>query len=163
MSSPFLAADNGTSLMRAMSPTRLGKFFGNLKLGFLTVKRLRASIAAGGSSWKAVMYHPRHTLPVHSRSVSVILSCSRYFPSPYYYVPYLSPLLFHISISGSGRDELDQQTELSARSDYILSLYCLCLRIPPCHSVNSVLIVYLHISPLGSSYCSPPYISPYKP
>ena len=93
------------------------------------------------------MYHPRHTLPVHSRSVSVILLCSRYFPSPYYYVPYLSPLLFHISILGSGRDELNQQTGLSARSDYILSLYCLCLRTPPCHSVNSVLIVYLHISP----------------
>ena len=81
----------------------------------------------------------------------------------YYYVPYLSPLLFHISILGSGCDELDQQTEFSARSDYILSFYCLCLRIPPCHSVNPVLIVYLHISPLGSSYCSPPYISPHKP
>ena len=102
-------------------------------------------------------------IPVHSRSVSIVLSCSRYFPSPYYYVPYLSPLLLHISISGSGRDELDQQTELSAQSDYILSFYCLCLRTPQYHSVNSVLIVYLHVSPLGSSYCSPPYISPYKP
>ena len=47
-------------------------------------------------------------VPVHSRSVSIVLSCSRYFPSPYYYVPCLSPLLLHISISGSGRDELDQ-------------------------------------------------------
>ena len=45
------------------------------------------------------------------------------FSAPYYYVPYLSPLLLHISILGSGRDELDQQTELSARSDYILSFY----------------------------------------
>ena len=120
-----------------------------------------------------VMYHPRHALPVHSRvfpfipvhsrSVSIVLSCSRYFPSPYYYVPYLSPLLLHISISGSGRDELDQQTELLARSDYIypfivyVSVYLRAI------SVNPVLIVYLHISPLGSSYCSPPYISPYKP
>ena len=120
-----------------------------------------------------VMYHPRHALPVHSRafpfipvhsrSVLIVPSCSRYFPSPYYYVPYLSPLLLHISISGSGRDELDQQTGLSARSDYILSFYCLCLRTPPYHSVNSVPIVYLHVSPLGSFYCSPPYISPYKP
>ena len=101
-------------------------------------------------------------IPVHSRSFSVILSCSRYFPSPCYHVPYLSPLLFHISILCSGRDELDQQTEFSARSDYILSFYCLCLRIPPCHSVNPVLIVYLHISLLGSSYCPPPYISPHK-
>ena len=80
-----------------------------------------------------------------------------------YHVPYLSPLLFHISILGSGRDELDQQTEFSAQSDYILSFYCLCLRMPPCHSVNPVLIVYLHISPLGSSYCFPPYISLHKP
>ena len=106
---------------------------------------------------------PFPCVPVRSHSFSVIPSCSRYFPFLYYYIPYLSPLLFHISISGSGRDELDQQTELSARSDYILSLYCLCLRIPPCHSVNSTLIVYLHISPLGSSYCPPPYISPHKP
>ena len=51
---------------------------------------------------------PFQCIPVHSRSVSVILSCSRYFPSPYYYVPYLSLLLFQISISGSGRGELDR-------------------------------------------------------
>ena len=38
----------------------------------------------------SVMYHPRHALPVHSRSVSIVLSCSRYFPSPYYYVPYVT-------------------------------------------------------------------------
>ena len=106
---------------------------------------------------------PFPCIPVHSRFILCHSFMFPLFSVPYYYVPYLSPLLFHISISGSGRDELDQQTELSARSDYILSLYCLCLRIPPCHSVNSVLIVYLHISPLGSSYCSPPYISPYKP
>ena len=127
------------------------------------------SFTASGFSLKGeilsctIRVTPFPCIPVHSRSVSVILSCSRYFPSPYYYVLYLSSLLFHIYISGSSCDELDQQTELSAWSDYILSLYCLCLRIPPCHSVNSVLIVYLHISLLGSSYCSPPYISPYKP
>ena len=112
------------------------------------------------------MYHPRHVLPVHSRAFPFSLYRSFMFPLfsvPYYYVPYLSPLLLHISILGSGRDELDQQTELLARSDYILSLYCSCLRTPPYHSVNSVLIVYLHVSPLGSSYCFPPYISPYKP
>ena len=83
------------------------------------------------------MYHPRHTLsvfPMRSRSFSVILSCSRYFPSPCYHVPYLSPLLFHISILGFSRDERDQQTEFSARSDYILSFYCLRLRMPPHHS-----------------------------
>ena len=80
-----------------------------------------------------VMYHLHHTIPVHSRSFSVLFSCSRYSPSPYYYIPFLFPLLFHISILGSGHDELNHQTELLTRSDYILPFYCLCLRIPPCH------------------------------
>ena len=95
------------------------------------------------------MYHPRHTTPVHSRSFSVILLCSRYFLSPYYYILYLSPLLFHISILGSGRDELDRiifYPFIVYVSVYLRAIF-----------VNPVLIVYLHISPLGSSYCSPPY------
>ena len=138
-----------------------------------TDRRIGATEYAGGNGTRkrggdaelscTIRVTPFPCIPVHSCSFSVILSCSRYFPSPYYYVPYLSLLLLHISILGSSRGELDQQTELLARSDYILSFYCLCLHIPPCHSVNPVLIVYLHISPLGSSYCSPPYISLYKP
>ena len=96
--------------------------------------------------------------PTYS-DVSVISDVFRFSPPS---VSFVLPSSVSITYLGSGRDELDHQTELSTRPDYVLPFYCLYLRIISVHLLIPVFIVYLRISPLGSPYCSLPYISLYK-
>ena len=61
--------------------------------------------------------------PTYS-DVSLISDVFRFSPPSVYSV---LPSSVSITYLGSGRDELDHQTELSTRPDYVLPFYCLYL------------------------------------
>ena len=71
-------------------------------------------------------------------------------PSPYVFRITFRDL-FHITYLGSGRDELNHQTELSTRPDYVLPFYCLYLRIISVH------LRIISVNPCP--YCLPSYFS----